>query len=55
MATSIGWIGIYTPVLIALYFVAIRVIFAHEHHRRVQETHEVAEELQYGGPRFEWR
>ena len=43
----IGWIGLYTPALIALYFVAMRVIFAHERHR-AQETREVAQELQYG-------
>lgn len=45
---AIGWIGLYTPVLIVVYFVAMRVIFAHERHRRAQETQEVAEELQYG-------
>lgn len=45
---ALGWIGLYSPVLIALYFVAMRVIFRHEQHRRVQETREVAEELQYG-------
>jgi cation:H+ antiporter len=45
---AIGWIGLYTPVLIVLYFVAMRVIFAHERHRRAQETKEVAEEMQYG-------
>ena len=44
---AIGWIGLYTPALIALYFVAMRVIFAHERHRRTQETQEVAQELQY--------
>jgi cation:H+ antiporter len=44
---AIGWIGLYTPALIALYFVAMRVIFAHERHRRAQETQEVAQELQY--------
>ena len=44
----IGWIGLYTPALIAVYFVAMRVIFAHERHRRAQETQEVAQELQYG-------
>jgi cation:H+ antiporter len=44
---AIGWIGVYTPVLIALYFVAMRVIFSHERHRRAQETREVAEELHY--------
>ena len=45
---AIGWIGLYTPVLMAVYFVAMRVIFAHERHRRAQETQEVAQELQYG-------
>jgi cation:H+ antiporter len=44
---AIGWVGLYTPTLIALYFVAMRVIFAHERHRRAQETQEVAQELQY--------
>ena len=44
----VGWIGLYTPALIALYFVAMRVIFAHERHRRAQETQEVAQELRYG-------
>jgi cation:H+ antiporter len=45
---AIGWIGLYTPALIAVYFVAMRVIFVHERHRRAAETQEVAEELQYG-------
>lgn len=45
---ALGWIGLYTPVLIAVYFVAMRVIFAHEKQRRAQEAREVAEELQYG-------
>jgi len=45
---AIGWIGLYTPALIAVYFVAMRVIFQHERHRRAQETREVAQELQYG-------
>jgi cation:H+ antiporter len=45
---AIGWIGLYSPVLIALYFVAMRVIFTSEQHRRARETQEVAEELQYG-------
>jgi cation:H+ antiporter len=44
----IGWVALYTPALIVLYFVAMRVIFAHERHRRLAETREVAEELQYG-------
>jgi cation:H+ antiporter len=45
---SLGWIGVYSPVLILLYFVAMRVIFSHEQHRRAREVEEVAEELQYG-------
>jgi cation:H+ antiporter len=44
---AVGWIGLYTPVLIALYFVSMRVIFTHEQHRRAREAQEVAEELQY--------
>jgi cation:H+ antiporter len=44
---SLGWIGMQSLVLIVLYFVAMRVIFAHEQHRRARETKEVAEELQY--------
>ncbi len=44
---AIGWVGLYSPVLIVLYFVAMRVIFAHEQRRRARETQEVAEELQY--------
>ena len=45
---ALGWIGLYSPVLVALYFVAMRVIFRHEQQRRARETEEVAEELQYG-------
>lgn len=46
---SLGWFGLYTPALIALYFVSMRLIFAHEQHRRMRETEEVAAELQYAG------
>lgn len=46
---AIGWIGVNSLALIALYFVAMRVIFAHEQQRRQRETQEVAEELQYRG------
>jgi cation:H+ antiporter len=46
---AFGWIGLYSPALILLYFVAMRVIFSHEQQRRARETREVAEELQYGG------
>jgi cation:H+ antiporter len=45
---AIGWIGLYTPALIAVYFLAMRVVFTHERNRRAQETQEVAQELQYG-------
>jgi hypothetical protein len=31
-------IGLYSPALIALYFVAMRVIFTHEQQRRANET-----------------
>ena len=44
---AFGWVGLYTPALIALYFVSMRVIFTHERHRRAREVQEVAEELQY--------
>ena len=44
---ALGWIGLCTPALIALYFVAMRVMFTHEQHRRARETQEVAEELRY--------
>jgi cation:H+ antiporter len=46
---ALGWIGLYSPVLIVLYFVAMRVVFTHEQQRRLRETQEVAEELQYAG------
>ena len=43
----LGWVGLYSPVLMAGYFVAMRLIFTHERHRRAREVREVAEELQY--------
>ena len=43
----LGWVGLWTPLLIALYVVSMRVIFRHEQHRRAQEVKEVAEELMY--------
>ena len=43
----VGWIGLASPALMALYFVAMRVIFTHERQRRRQETQEVAEQLAY--------
>lgn len=44
---AVGWIGLYTPALIVLYLVAMRVIFVHERDRRAREAREVAEELEY--------
>jgi cation:H+ antiporter len=44
----LGWIGLYSPVFIAVYFVSMRLIFTHEQQRRARETQEVATELQYG-------
>jgi cation:H+ antiporter len=46
---AIGWIGLYTPALIAAYLVSMRLIFTHEQHRRLRDIKEVAEELQYAG------
>lgn len=45
---AIAWIGLYSPALVVIYFVAMRVLFAHEQQRRARETQEVAEALQYG-------
>lgn len=44
---ALGWVGLYTPTLIGLYFVSMRLIFTHEQQRRIRERREVAEELQY--------
>jgi cation:H+ antiporter len=44
---AIGWVGLSSPVLIVLYFVSMRLIFAHERARRTKEVQEVAEELRY--------
>lgn len=44
---AFGWVGLYSIALIVLYFVAMRVIFAHEQHRLAHAAREVAEELQY--------
>lgn len=45
---SFGSVSPFTPVLFAVYFVAMRVIFAHEKERWARESQEVAKELQYG-------
>jgi len=43
----LGWVGLYSPTLVAVYFVSMRMIFSHEQRRRAIEMKEVAEELQY--------
>jgi cation:H+ antiporter len=44
---ALGWVGVFSPALVALYLVAMRVIFTHEQRRRAAETREVADELRY--------
>jgi cation:H+ antiporter len=44
---AVGWIGPSSLALIVVYFVSMRVIFAHEQRRRTREIQEVAKELQY--------
>lgn len=43
----IAWIGVYSVVLIAVYMVAMRMIFLHEKRRISRFIEEMAEELQY--------
>lgn len=43
----IGWVSLCTPFLFVGYFVAMRVIFVHEHRRQARERAELAEELRY--------
>ena len=44
---TVGWIGLYSPILIVIYFLAMRIMFAHERKLRANETQEVASALQY--------
>jgi len=44
---AIGWVGLSTPLVIGLYFVAMRSVFMHEQRRRARELAEVAERLEY--------
>jgi cation:H+ antiporter len=44
---AIGWIGVWSPAIIALYFLSMRVIFRHERARLKVEAADVAEELRY--------
>jgi cation:H+ antiporter len=45
---TLGWIGLASPAIIALYFVGMHLSFIHEKQRRARELREVAEELRYG-------
>jgi len=36
---AVGWVGLYSPILIVLYFVAMRVLFTHEQRRRSSDSH----------------
>jgi cation:H+ antiporter len=44
---AIGWIGIYSPLLLALYLVAMRMAFLYERRRIAEFIADVAEEAQY--------
>jgi cation:H+ antiporter len=35
----LGWVGLYSPILIGLYFVAMRVLFTHDRRRRSAVSH----------------
>ncbi|MGE0392663.1 MAG: sodium:calcium antiporter [Vicinamibacterales bacterium] len=43
----LGWVGLSTPVLAAVYVLSMRLVFRHEQHRRAREVQEVASQLQY--------
>ena len=45
---AIGWIGLYTPILITLYLVAMRVVFSHEQ-RLLRESPSATKEDSDGG------
>jgi len=36
---EVGWVGLYSPLLIILYLVAMRVLFVHERRRRSSDSH----------------
>ena len=44
---ALGGVGLYTPLIIVVYFVAMHVIFTHEQRRQTSKTHELAEVLHY--------
>jgi cation:H+ antiporter len=46
-APAIGWVGVWSPALIALYFLSMRLIFHHERARLSRDAAEVAGRLHY--------
>lgn len=44
----VGWVGLYTPGLIAVYLLAMRILFRYEKRRLLKDRAEIAEELRYG-------
>lgn len=46
---AIGWVGLFSPVLLMIYVVAMRLIFPYERRRIAQYLKEVAEGARYGG------
>lgn len=46
---AVGWVGLHSIVIAAVYLVAMRVVFIHEKSLRTQEMQEVVEELKYSG------
>lgn len=44
---AVGWIGIYTPIFILVYFFAMRIIYQHEKRQLARFVKEVAAEARY--------
>ncbi len=47
-APALGWIGIYSLVFVAVYFLAMRVVFLYEKGRLAEFVKEMVKEAQYG-------
>jgi cation:H+ antiporter len=43
----VGWVGVYTPIVIVVYLAAMRLLFRHERRRFAAQAEQVAEELAY--------
>ena len=44
---GVGWVGLYTPALIAVYMLAVRTVYRYERRRLLKTQAEVAAELRY--------